>query len=288
MQTQRARAAERQEPAAQEAAAGLHGPPAPHPDRHLQGEQAPIQGDADDHLAAAGLGAQHRQQLLHECPPALHEPLAGGARCQPWSPLFFYKHFLQSMMSPSPPCPFLDILLMTKPTPDSHACPEPTRVGAFGCCRSISLPNPQPGITPGHRPHATSCCHVLPAHGAGKGFATRSAPYLGGLEENLCGTRNDLGWRERARCCLDASLVLEDHRTLSSPTHQGHWGEGHVLILAKPQSVPQPPLWLSWWRGKGGGDTRSGVMGLDSGTTPLNQGESPLGSQGNVQGKCSP
>lgn len=137
LQTQRARAAERQEPAAQEAAAGLHGPPAPHPDRHLQGEQAPVQGDADDHLTAAGLGAQHRQQLLHERPPAVYEPLAGGARHQPRGPLFFYKHFLQSMMSPSPPCPFLDILLMTKPTqPRAHA---PFGVGAFGHCESPTL-----------------------------------------------------------------------------------------------------------------------------------------------------
>lgn len=199
------------------------------------------------------------------------------------------------MMSPSPPCPFPDILLMTKPTPDSHSCPEPTGVGAFGCCESISLPNPQPGVTPGCAPCATSCCHILPARGAGKGFATRSALSPGGLGGNPCGARDDVGWRERVRCCLEARLVLRDHRTMSSGTTEPclHmptrvFGErGTPDHPPQPRSLPQPLLQLPQWRGKGGGGTRGRVMGLGSGTTALNQGQAPHGSKGDEQGKCS-
>ncbi|XP_014071857.1 hepatocyte nuclear factor 6-like isoform X1 [Salmo salar] len=97
LQAQRAGAAQRLQHGAQKAAAGLHGPAAPHAHRHLQGEQAPVQGDADHHLPAAGPGAQHRQQLLHECPAPLRGPLARRARHQPRPAGHLGHHLLQSL-----------------------------------------------------------------------------------------------------------------------------------------------------------------------------------------------
>lgn len=98
------------------------------------------------------------------------------------------------------------------------------------------------------------------------------------------------GWcgMERVRCCLEASLVLRDRRTLSSPAHQGLWGEGYPLTPPQPQALPQPPLRFPRWRGKGGGDTRSRVMGLGSGTTLPNQGQPRRGSKGDERGKFLP
>lgn len=56
-------------------------------------------------------------------------------------------------------------------------------------------------------------------------------------------------------------------------THQGLWGEGHPLIPPPTLISATATLTAPTWRGEGGGDTRSGVMGLSSGTTPPDQGQ---------------
>lgn len=76
LQKEGAGAAQRPQPGAQEAAAGLHRPAAAHAHRHLQGKQAAQQRDAAYHFATARTGALNREQLLHECPPSLRGPLA--------------------------------------------------------------------------------------------------------------------------------------------------------------------------------------------------------------------
>lgn len=103
VQAQGAGAAEGARAAAQEAASGVHRPAAAHAHRHLQGEQAAVQGDAGHHLAAARPGAQHRQQLLHERAASLHEPLGGGAGRRPCGPRR-RRHLLQGL-SPRSPLP---------------------------------------------------------------------------------------------------------------------------------------------------------------------------------------
>lgn len=97
LQTQRTRATQGPQHSAQEAASGLHRPAAPHTHCHLQGEQAPIQGNADHHLPAAGTGAQHRQQLLHECTPPLRGPLARRPQRQPRAAGHIRHHLLQGL-----------------------------------------------------------------------------------------------------------------------------------------------------------------------------------------------
>lgn len=57
------------QPGSKAHAAGLHRSAAPHAAGHLQGEPSPHQGAASHHLTAAGPGALHGEQLLHECPP---------------------------------------------------------------------------------------------------------------------------------------------------------------------------------------------------------------------------
>lgn len=58
----------------------------------------------------------------------------------------------------------------------------------------------------GPPPAATSCCHILPARGAGTGFVSRSAPSPGGLRGNPRGARGGVGRREGARLCLEGSI----------------------------------------------------------------------------------
>lgn len=77
VQTQRARAQQGQEQFPEEIPPGVHRPPTPNALRHLQGEQAPVQRDADHHFPAAGSGAHDRQQLLHERPAPQPGEVAG-------------------------------------------------------------------------------------------------------------------------------------------------------------------------------------------------------------------
>lgn len=73
--------------------AGVHGPAAPHAPGHLQGEPPPFQRAAGHHLSAAGPGALHRQQLLHERPPT--QPQQVGRRGPPvLHGLLGLQHFL--------------------------------------------------------------------------------------------------------------------------------------------------------------------------------------------------
>lgn len=97
LQAQRARATQGPQHDAQEAAAGLHRPAAPHTHRHLQGEQASVQGNADHHLAAAGLGAQHSQQLLYECAAPMRGSLARRPQWQPRAAGHVGHHLLQGL-----------------------------------------------------------------------------------------------------------------------------------------------------------------------------------------------
>ncbi len=90
-------AAQRQKHGAQEAASGLHRPAAANAHRHLQGEQAAQQRDADHHLTAAGPGALHRQQLLHERTPKMHGSLARRACGQSRAARHLGDHFLQGL-----------------------------------------------------------------------------------------------------------------------------------------------------------------------------------------------
>lgn len=122
VQAQGAGAAEGARAAAQEAASGVHRPAAAHAHRHLQGEQAAVQGDAGHHLAAARPGAQHRQQLLHERAASLHEPLGGGAGRRPCGPRR-RRHLLQGLSPRSPPPP--------RPCPAGRV---PPRGGALEGC----------------------------------------------------------------------------------------------------------------------------------------------------------
>ena len=56
---------------AQEAPPCVHWYPAPHPPRHLQGNQTSIERDASHHRKAAGPWADHSSQFLYECQAAL-------------------------------------------------------------------------------------------------------------------------------------------------------------------------------------------------------------------------
>lgn len=94
LQKEGAGAAQRPQPGAQEAAAGLHRPAAAHTHRHLQGEQAAQQRDADHHFTTARTGALNREQLLHERPPSLCGPLARRTQHQPWAAGHLSHHLL--------------------------------------------------------------------------------------------------------------------------------------------------------------------------------------------------
>lgn len=60
---------------------------------------------------------------------------------------------------------------------------------------------------------------------------------LGGLRGNPWGARGGVGWREeRGSAWKEASLVLGDHRALSSPAHEGFWGQGPILT-SKPTLI---------------------------------------------------
>lgn len=90
-------AAQRPQPGAQEAAAGLHRPAAAHAHRHLQREQAAQQRDADHHFATTRTGALNREQLLHERTPPLRRPLARRTQHQPWAAWHLSHHLLQGL-----------------------------------------------------------------------------------------------------------------------------------------------------------------------------------------------
>lgn len=96
VQTQRARTKQRQEQFPEEIPPGVHRPPTPNTLCHLQGEQTPVQRDADHHFPAAGPGAYDRQQLLHERPPPQPGEVAG--RSEHRGLLVHLQHLYQSVM----------------------------------------------------------------------------------------------------------------------------------------------------------------------------------------------
>lgn len=171
------------------------------------------------------------------------------------------------MMSPSPPWTSLPgHPPHDKANPASHACPEPSGVGAFGCCRSLGLPPPQLGVTRGHEPGATSCCHLLPAQGAGTGLAAGPAPSHRVLEE----TPVERGMRGRGAALGDLTDLI-----FTQLSGSGFWGEGHPIPSCSPPQLPPPTQPPGGWKGKGGGDARGGVVGPGSCTTLFCQGQNP-------------
>lgn len=204
LQAEGAGAAEGARTAAQEAAPGVHRPAAAYADRHLQGEQAAVQGNAGHHLAAAGPGAQHRQQFLHERAAPLHEPLGGGARRGPRGPRR-RLHLLQGLRRPGP-APSLP--------PQPGRCP-PT---------SPTLPC-RPGVPPQERPVGDAVGSPTPREGTQhtpQPKCTRSHPLPSSLHLTPSGQRKLSTLSQRVgsdRKGLPTSLSIQDAQ--GPPENQG-------------------------------------------------------------------
>lgn len=165
LQAEGAGAAEGARAAAQEAAPGVHRPAAAHADRHLQGEQAAVEGNAGHHLAAARPGAQHRQQFLHERTAPLHEPLGRGARRGPRGPRGRLCHLLQGLRrpGPAPSQPRRPGRSLPRPPTSTLPARRPAPGGAWrGCLRA---PAPREGTQ-----------HTPPSPSAQKGPPPPSIP----------------------------------------------------------------------------------------------------------------
>lgn len=145
LQAQGAGAAEGARTAAQEAAVGVHRPAAAHANRHIQGEQAAVEGDAGHHLAAARPRAQHCQQLLHERAAPLHEPLGRGARRCPRGPGCRRRrrhNLLQGLRRPHPRRPGP---IPSHPTREGAAHPAPGTMGPSSHAPGQRKPHPPGG-----------------------------------------------------------------------------------------------------------------------------------------------
>lgn len=98
------------------------------------------------------------------------------------------------------------------------------------------------------------------------------------------------GWcgMERVRCCLEASLVLRDRRTLSSPAHQGLWGEGYPLTPPPTSSFATATLTVPTVEGQRWGRYKKQGHGAGLWHNPAEPGPTPPWFKGGRAGKISP